>query len=121
MKISSFVWACLLGLFAPFYICRADTIYLKNGNVIQGRILEEGKKEIIVEVAFGNMVLPRSQISKIQKEGVVDTVVSQGERLFSLGAIEHALSHYEDALRQHPDNRLLREADGNAYAQAARY
>lgn len=97
----------------------ADTILLKNGNRLQGRIVSESGSELIIEVAFGKLTLPKDQIAKIMRDSPVESIVQQGERLLSLGAIEHALAYFDKAIAEHPDHAGLRQTVGRAYLYAA--
>ncbi|MHC5040444.1 MAG: hypothetical protein ACYTHM_24295, partial [Planctomycetota bacterium] len=45
----------------------ADEITLKNGNVIDGKIIEETADKIVVETDFGKITIRRSQIKSIKR------------------------------------------------------
>jgi RNase P/RNase MRP subunit p29 len=45
----------------------ADTVELKNGDKIEGRITEETDTAIKIETDYGPLVIPRSQIAKVVK------------------------------------------------------
>jgi len=44
-----------------------DTIYLKDGSVLHGWIVEENETQIFVEVGKGYFTLPRSQCHNIRR------------------------------------------------------
>lgn len=48
-------------------VLSADTVTLKNGNRLTGRIVKENDSEIVIERKSGKMVLPRAMIKKIIK------------------------------------------------------
>ena len=62
----------LLMLFGSISITAADTILLKNGNTLDGIILNETPTEITLDVGVGSVTVKRSQIATIQKAGTQD-------------------------------------------------
>ncbi len=57
----------LLVLMSLSAVLSADTVTLKNGNRLTGRIVKENDSEIVIERKSGKMVLPRTMIKKIIK------------------------------------------------------
>src|SRR5436190_17884924 len=58
-------------------LASADTIALKNGRRIEGRILHRSPSAVTVEVPGGQMDLPRSQIASIEEGLSVDDEYAQ--------------------------------------------
>jgi len=58
----SLAWAAIICACA-----RADEITLKNGNVIEGKIVEETPDKIVMETDFGKITIRRSQIESIKR------------------------------------------------------
>lgn len=56
----------LVGVAAP--ALRADSIFLKNGNVVKGKILEEKSDAVVIQVGTGQMVIGRRDIKRIDKK-----------------------------------------------------
>jgi serine protease Do len=54
-----------------------ETIQLRDKAAVTGKILEEKKDQVIIDIGFTTLVIPRSQIVKIQK-GAPDAVSSTG-------------------------------------------
>jgi serine protease Do len=52
---------------------RADTIQLKDKNSVSGMLLAEKPDEIVVDIGYTVLVIPRSQIAKIIKDSMVTT------------------------------------------------
>ena len=46
----------------------ADVIYLKNGNKIRGKVINEDPKGYLLEVPYGTMRVLRRQVAKIERE-----------------------------------------------------
>ena len=65
----------ILLLFAP--LAFADIIWLKDGGVLRGRIVEESEQTIVIEGADWWRVLGRSEIEKITYQ--VETVMEPRE------------------------------------------
>lgn len=56
----------LLGLFALPVL--ADTIVLKNGNTMRGRIVHEDNERIVLRTSYGSVTLKKRQIASIKRE-----------------------------------------------------
>jgi serine protease Do len=62
---------CLLLLIAPLVLtlaAMADTLQLKDKAAVAGKILAEKADQVVVDVGYTVLIVPRSQIVKIQKE-----------------------------------------------------
>jgi clan AA aspartic protease (TIGR02281 family) len=60
----------LLFLSLAVAVCaRADTVYLKNGNQMEGVITERTKTRITLDIGYGSTSLALSDIAKIQRSG----------------------------------------------------
>jgi serine protease Do len=53
-------------------LCVADTVQLKEKAAIIGKILAEKRSEVVVDVGYTILVVPRSQITKISKTDLVE-------------------------------------------------
>ena len=111
----------LLALWAMAWSCRADTIYLKNGSKLTGKIVNESSSQIVIKVAFGQLTLDKKQVRKIIRSSGADNIIAQGDRLLALGAVEHGLRFYEEALSKNPGHPQLRRAIAQAYLKAGRH
>jgi serine protease Do len=73
LKQTFFVLAAvMLGLPAAM----ADTIQLKDKAAITGKVLAEKHDQVVVDVGYTVLVVPRSQIVKVSKSDVADPVAS---------------------------------------------
>jgi serine protease Do len=54
----------------------ADTLQLKDKAAITGKILAEKRDQVIVDVGYTVLVVPKSQISKINRSGSSDTAAT---------------------------------------------
>ena len=45
-----------------------DVIYLKNGREIRGKIIEQDKETVTIEVPYGQMTFKKKNIDRIEKE-----------------------------------------------------
>ncbi|MBI4422589.1 MAG: clan AA aspartic protease [Elusimicrobia bacterium] len=57
----------LLGLAAAVF---ADTVYLKNGNQLEGVVQSETRGEVVVDIGFGTTTVPRADVRRIRRSGV---------------------------------------------------
>jgi len=58
-------WLLILLLAAAS--ARADTVRLKNGNVLEGTVIEENAAEVKVRTATTELTVPRAQVAEIEK------------------------------------------------------
>lgn len=121
-----------LALFAALLIlalpARADVILLKNGNRIQGKILQRRGEEILVELPFGQMRIPSREIETIQEESEDAYLITQADRLLYHGFHGDAIDLYEKARNLRPESNPIREkliraheGHGTFLVTAARY
>ncbi|HUT36539.1 MAG TPA: tetratricopeptide repeat protein [Planctomycetota bacterium] len=57
----------LVLLFALLASARADVVRLKNGNVLEGKIVVEGAQEIRIRTGASEITVPRAQIAEIER------------------------------------------------------
>ncbi len=63
------VFVILAGLFFIFEgRVAADEVYLRNGRVLQGEIVEEYDGEVVLRMKLGKTVVPRKDIASIEKK-----------------------------------------------------
>jgi hypothetical protein len=68
MKMRRVLMVLALALFLPG-IARADTIHLKNGDVIEGKILSQSEKEVVIQVGkTGSMTIAMRRVERIVKD-----------------------------------------------------
>lgn len=102
---------CLL-TFAAATLCAGpvtgDTIFLKDGREITGRIVSESKTDVVVERGSIQASIPRKDIEKIEYEsgppgesGAADPakLLEEARRLYSEGSFEEAARRCERILR----------------------
>ncbi len=62
----AFVCGMVLAL-AVASVARADTVHLRDGGKLEGKVVAEEKGSITIDTALGRMVIERSRISRIEK------------------------------------------------------
>jgi thioredoxin-related protein len=102
----------------------ADTIVLRDGSKIEGKILEEGTAGVKILTKYGAITINRRSITKIIKEtpdsaeyaekakGLAKEHVELAEWCTEKGLEEEAQSHYELALKFDEENKAARKALG---------
>ena len=101
---------CLLALFCTLYPIsgvRGDEIRLHNGGVIQGRIVAETPKRVVVEVPYGRMTLEVENIVSIVRETEAEYLKDASERIFRAGDLEQALELLRRRCALEPENSEL--------------
>jgi len=84
-KIKKFILGLVIGVFLSFglYFMRSsdtrlhvdvgrfldqDIVYLKDGGLIRGWVVDEGGNEILIETGKGTFTLPRSICRRVEKK-----------------------------------------------------
>lgn len=124
MRIPS-LYLSLLLLTLPL---RADEIFLKNGRVLEGVVLEKDESQIVIEVAAGKMTLPAAMVESIetspsrltdfeQREAALDAQDAAGWVALAFWASDHRLdtrarATFEKVLTIDPGNVVAQEVLG---------
>jgi serine protease Do len=72
----------LLIAFAGTLIARADTIQLKDKASVSGKILAEKRDQVVVDLGYTVITIPRSSISKISQDNAPETKSSKNNGRF---------------------------------------
>ena len=88
----------------------ADVIYLKNGNKIRGKVINEDPKGYLLEVPYGTMRVLRRQVAKIERESDETYLRRTGEDLIEFRAHDTGIEYLERALKEKPDSDEIRLA-----------
>ena len=76
-----------LALLSIAGLLQADVVHLKNGRSMEGVVLEESPDQVMLQLAFGEIGLPRSSISRIERgESALAEYLGQREVLVEQGA-----------------------------------
>lgn len=81
-----------------------DVIVLKNGNEIQGEILQEEGERVVVRYPGGTLELQRRQIAEIRRQSRADYLFDEGEKRLLRGEHEAAIGAFDEIVRDHPDS-----------------
>ncbi len=100
---------CLLALLLPLGAA-ADTIVLRNGNRLEGRITEENPRIVRLTLPYGTIDVARKEIKEIVRSNVVSDLLVQGQQLLHHEQFELALVQFEEAVARAPQREQAREA-----------
>ncbi len=101
--------------------CAADTIVLKNGNILEGRVIHAGSSKVLIKLPYGTMAIERRQIREIKKTSPVKTHLAQGELLLYHNDFERALEEFREAVRLAPESEIARSKLARARLLYARH
>lgn len=92
--------AILIACFLVILLCAgeagADSIYLKNGNIMNGRIVKETEDSIVIEMYGGKVGIEKNEIRKIERsEPAAEEPEEEGEPELSVDKIN--ASYYSPA------------------------
>lgn len=107
--------ACLAlaALLALFGVCRAETVFLKSGNKITGKVLEETADKVRIEVAVeggGRAVLTidRERIDRIETETTRADKLAAAQALLTAAEFRKAEAEFRELVRQEPKDPIAR-------------
>ena len=63
-----------LALVFPAHVVPAATIQLKDKAAVTGKILAEKKDQLVVDVGYTVLIIPRNQVAKVIEDDAVPTV-----------------------------------------------
>lgn len=71
-------WFLAAGIVVAIQAARADVVYLKNGKKIEGKIVKETDRQVLLELPIGQLGVNRSDIRHIErKEYVIEKPVAE--------------------------------------------
>ena len=74
------IYSILCVLVASVFSCAwADTLYLKNGHMLDGMVKNEDPQSIIFEVSGGCVIFKRSEVARVEKSSAEDSYAMQLE------------------------------------------
>lgn len=94
-------------LFVLSSVAFADVIHLKDGTELEGKILSESSKEVVLQTRFGKVPIPRSRIEKIVKGLTPKEEFQQRKAALKAGDVNGRFELAEYCR----ENRLNKEAD----------
>lgn len=121
-RIALLALACLLALLGTLVvpgIANADLVILKNGREIRGKVILEGKTDTVLQVPYGTMTIPTSDIEVIEKEAEEQYLRKSGEKLLAFRDYEQALRLLRRAHQENPESTPCRRALLDGLVRAA--
>ncbi|MGE3966312.1 MAG: hypothetical protein AB7I09_19605 [Planctomycetota bacterium] len=116
------ILAILLLAAAGRELC-ADVVVLNNGSEIRGRVIAQDERNLVLEVAYGKMTVPRARVREVRTEDADEYLRKTGESLLVVRDYDKALDFLRQAHAQNAGSASCREAllDGlTRAAEAAR-
>lgn len=107
---------CLLvaaGLLLAFAPAGAETVYLKSGSKITGKILEENDRQVRIQVEVDGggkavMTIDRARIDRIETETTRAEKIAAAEGLLAAGEFRRAEADFRELVRQEPKDPRAR-------------
>lgn len=114
-RLGCIVGAALLTLAVPAW---GDLVILTNGREIRARVLHEGPDQLVLEVPYGRMVIPKRQVLEVRVEPDEVYLRASGERLLAVRDFTQGLRFLREAVQQNPASPACRQAllDGLCHA-----
>ncbi|MBI1850863.1 MAG: hypothetical protein HYR85_11015 [Planctomycetes bacterium] len=123
-KTLSFL-ACVL---LPALLARADVVHLRSGGKVEGTIVEENTREVVVKTAFGTQKIARTDVASIEKGKTTREIYEEkkaalkpgdAEAIYQLALWCHDQNfgkewkqHLEETIKADPDHAAARKALG---------
>jgi len=96
-----------------------DVVLLKNGNEIQGEVLEESEDRVVVRFPGGTLELRKKDVEAIRRQSRLDYLTEEGEKFLLRGDSEGAVDLYREALREAPASVKARDGLKRAHEERA--
>jgi len=90
-------------------ICRADTVTLKNGDLVKGVILENYADRILVSTYEGEKSIMKSRIANLKYDAQEDNLLSLGEHHREKGDFDDAYFYYKKAYKVNPGLKAAKD------------
>jgi len=100
-SILAILWASVVLVAAA----RADTVYLRNGRVLEGSVISEDGKVVVVELASGVVRLPAGDVLRIERTPPGETLVTELRAMSRAGRGAEALERLKRESRALPRDR----------------
>ena len=106
----SITFLCSLLILLGIQSLYADKITLKNGKVIEGRILKEEPEGITIQTSTMSIILQKGEIENIERDSSLSREEMMGDLAFEDKRYYEALSYYQEALKtaQNKDPLLVK-------------
>ncbi|MFB3896061.1 MAG: hypothetical protein ACE14V_07145, partial [bacterium] len=88
-------WVVVIVSLGLYSIGIADTVYLKSGQKIIGRIIAKDDTGVQVETKLGTMKIKATQIDRIEQVATEDYYLKEGDTLVQKGELEKAIALYQ--------------------------
>jgi len=98
-----------LVLTAAVGVARADVVHLTTGRTIQGTVVSDDEREVVVKTPNGKLTLPRALVARIERQSPGANLLALGRERAALGATDAARALFERAARD-PDPAVAAEA-----------
>ncbi len=98
---------------------RADIIFLKNGNQLQGEILERNERRLTVRFPNGIVRISTRDVDHVESENHLEYLLSEGERHLRRSDFQGAISYFEEAIENSGGGRRARNGLVQAHARYA--
>ncbi|MCB9896020.1 MAG: hypothetical protein H6839_16420 [Planctomycetes bacterium] len=101
------------GLLAFIGMARAETVYLKSGNKITGKILENNDEKVRIEIQVEGggkavMKIDKSRIDRIETETTRAEKLTAAEALLTAEEFRRAETEFRELVRQEPKDHRAR-------------
>ena len=97
-------------LFCNIHYIFADTVYLKNGKIYHGKVIEIYTDRIVLKEISGEINIQQSNIKKIVYDDEEKNLLAIGNKYFKKDRFQEALNYYEKALKINPKSNQVKEA-----------
>lgn len=104
-------------LFHSCYRADADSIKLKNGNILRGDIVSQDKDSVVIQLPYGRITVRRQTIKEITKEKKDKSCLHQADSLVRLGSYKRAIRLYRKAVSLGIPHKEAQKKIENAYIE----
>jgi tetratricopeptide (TPR) repeat protein len=112
---------CLAILLLTGLCARADWIYLKSGRTLQGEVISQDERFIVVRVLSGEIKLRTEDVISIDRQTPQDYKFDVGRQLLQQRRYDRAVQVFEEGYLADKNGSLAKRKLALGYAEAAQY
>ncbi|HLX62178.1 MAG TPA: hypothetical protein VKX17_12930 [Planctomycetota bacterium] len=100
---------------------RADWIYLKSGRTLQGEVISQDDKFVVVRVLSGEIKLRAEDVDSIERQSPQEYKFDLGKQLLQQRRYDRAIQIFEEGYLADRGGELAKRKLALGYAEAAQY
>jgi tetratricopeptide (TPR) repeat protein len=107
LNFKSFLYCMFLSCLP--LLASGDEITLTNGTKLEGVIIAQDAKSMLMETRYGSMTLTLKSIKEVKQASKEDNLLLRGDFFREKGKYDEAMKYYQEALLANPKSQKVRD------------